>query len=405
MTGPTPPAIPGFDALAPLGAGGFSDVYLYEQHLPRRRVAVKVLSGEAFDQAGLTRFRDEANLMAQLSTHPSIVTVYQAGVTDEGSPYLVMEYCSLPDYGARFRTERIPVQEALSVGIQIAGALETAHRAGVLHRDIKPSNILVTDYRRPALADFGIAGVLGGAPTIDAYSVLWASPEALGDSAVLRPTSDVYSLAATVYALLAGRAPYESATGAGTGAGSDSPADVLARMREGAVPVIGRPDVPPELEELLATALSPSPSARHTSALSFGRALQQVEARLGLPPTTLDALDDPYSRDRTSTVTPAGSTAPAAPGAPPAPTAVLPPAPAAPTERWTQPPAQHPTGQTAGAVGSAVPNLDSTIRREAAPAPVYTAPERTRARWPGILLDVVLVAAVAGAAAFWFLAA
>ncbi|MCS5496620.1 serine/threonine protein kinase [Cnuibacter physcomitrellae] len=409
MTGSAPPAIPGFDALAPLGAGGFSDVYLYEQHLPRRRVAVKVLSGEGFDQAGLSRFRDEANLMAQLSTHPSIVTVYQAGVTEGGSPYLVMEYCSLPDYGARFRTERISVQEALSVGIQIAGALETAHRAGVLHRDIKPSNILVTDYRRPALADFGIAGVLGGAPTIDAYSVLWTSPEALGDGAVLRPTSDVYSLAATVYALLAGRAPFESSAGPE----QDTPADVLARMREQAVPPIGRPDVPPELEELLATALSPSPSARHTSALSFGRALQQVEARLGLPPTTLDALDDPYSRDRTATVQPSGSTGPAAPAVPPAPTAVLPPAPTtvlpptptAPTERWTQPPAQSLAGQASPSAGPASSPLDSTVRREAAPSPVYTAPQRTRPRWPGVLLDVVLVVAVAGAAAYWFLAA
>jgi eukaryotic-like serine/threonine-protein kinase len=367
MSDATPPVIPGFDALAPLGAGGFSDVYLYEQHLPRRRVAVKVLSGEAFDQTGLSRFRD---------------------------------------YGARFRSERISVQEALSVGIQIAGALETAHRAGVLHRDIKPSNILVTDYRRPALADFGIAGVVGGAPTVDAYSVLWASPEALGDGAVLRPTSDVYSLAATVYALLAGHAPFESPAGTGL----DSPADVLTRMRGEAVPPIGRPDVPPELDEVLATALSASPSARHTSALSFGRALQQVEARLGLPPTTLDALDDPYARDRTSTVQPSGVTAPAVPPAPtavlpPTPTEVLPPAPTAPTERWMQSPAQPPVAQPGPAMSTAAAPLDSTVRREAAPAPVYTAPQRTRSRWPGILLDVVLLAAVAGAAAYWFLAA
>ncbi len=234
--------------------------------------------------------------------------------------------------------------------------------------------------------------------------MLWASPEALGDGAVLRPTSDVYSLGATVYALLAGRAPHEGVAGPGL----DTPADVLDRMRSDTVPPIGRPDVPPELEEVLATALSASPSARHTSALSFGRALQQVEARLGLPPTTLDALDDPYSRDRTATA----STDHAAPAVPPPPTevppapptAVLPPAPpTAPTERWAQPPAPQPSAPVASASSGAP--LDSTVRRDAAPAPVYTAPQRTKARWPGILLDVVLVAAVAGAAAYWFLAA
>jgi eukaryotic-like serine/threonine-protein kinase len=375
-----PPALPGFDALAPLGAGGFSQVYLYEQHLPRRRVAVKVLSSSRAD--GLAQFRDEANLMAQLSAHPSILTVHQAGVTEAGAPYLVMEYCALPDYGARFRAERIPVAEALAVGIQIAGALETAHRAGVLHRDVKPSNILLTDYRRPVLADFGIAGVLGAGPVTDAYSVLWAAPESLGEGGVLRPVSDVYSLAATVYALLAGRSPIESP-------GAPAPPSVeeaLERIRTGGIAPIGRPDVPAELEELLRTALSASPSARPTSALSLGRALQQVESRLGLGPTSLDLLDDPYSRRADATLT--GPTAPlVAPAPPTAPTSVAPVA-----AGWAQPTA-------------ATTVLDSTMRRETAPAPIYTAPQRTRSRWPGIVLDVALVLALAGAAAYYFLGA
>jgi serine/threonine protein kinase len=385
----TAPILSGFDALAPLGAGGFSEVYLYEQHLPRRRVAVKVLSAESLAPDDLSRFTDEANLMAQLSSHPSILTVYQAGITEAGRPYLVMEYCSLPDFGARFRTERISVQEALRVGIQIAGALETAHRAGVLHRDIKPSNILTTDYRRPALADFGIAGVLGAGAPSDAYSLLWASPESLGEGGVLRPTSDVYSLAATVYALLAGRAPFEGQDGAAPRTAEE----MLRRIQQGPVSPVGRPDVPSELEALLATALSPSPSARPTSALSFGRALQQEEARLGLPPTDLDLRDDPFARTADTSVSRSAPTAPptAVLAAPPtAPTVPI--APTAPTAQWAQ-------QQSAPAA------LDSTVRRETPAAPVYTAPERARSRWPGIVLDVVLVAAVAGAAAFYLLGA
>ncbi|MGV2959504.1 protein kinase domain-containing protein, partial [Glutamicibacter sp. AGC13] len=86
------PQIPGFTYVKPLGTGGFSDVYLYEQHRPNRKVAVKVLLADVSDEEARQRFEAEANLMAQLSTHPYIVTIYQAEITEDGRSYLAMEY-------------------------------------------------------------------------------------------------------------------------------------------------------------------------------------------------------------------------------------------------------------------------------------------------------------------------
>src|SRR6187551_2448385 len=121
--------------------------------MPRRQVAVKVMLSEVVNDQVRRMFQAEANLMAQLSAHPSILTVYQASVSSDGRPYLVMELCSA-SLSQRYRAERLPVSEVLR------SAVETAHRSGVLHRDIKPSNILLTAYGHPVLSDFGIASTL-----------------------------------------------------------------------------------------------------------------------------------------------------------------------------------------------------------------------------------------------------
>ncbi|MFK5037009.1 protein kinase, partial [Klebsiella pneumoniae] len=89
----------------------------------------------------------------------SIVTVYQAGISADGRPYIVMEYCP-GSLAQRYRVERMPVAEVLSIGVRMSGALESAHHAGLVHRDVKPSNILVTTFGAPVLADFGISSSL-----------------------------------------------------------------------------------------------------------------------------------------------------------------------------------------------------------------------------------------------------
>ncbi len=154
-----PPILPGLTYIRPLGSGGFADVFLYEQDMPRRDVAVKVLPSDVRDPELRRMFNAEADVLAHLSAHPSIVTVYQAGISADGRPYIVMEYCP-GSLTQRYRIERMPVPEVLEIGVRMAGALESAHVAGLVHRDVKPSNILVTTFGAPVLADFGISSSL-----------------------------------------------------------------------------------------------------------------------------------------------------------------------------------------------------------------------------------------------------
>lgn len=279
----TPPTIPGYDVDRLLGMGGFADVFLYTQRMPRRSVAVKVLLASSLGADVAERFRTEADLMARLSHHPSIVTIHHADVAADGRPYLVMEFCSRPGLGQRYRAERMGVAEVLRIGVRLASAVETAHRAGILHRDIKPANVLVTDFGWPALTDFGIAattGLAAGAAT--GMSIPWSPPEMLAEHPAGDERSDVYSLAATVYSLLARRSPFEVPDG------RNGAADLIARIERSPLAPTGRGDVPESLQHVLERAMDKQPSRRHPSAVAFARALQQVEAELMLPLTPLD---------------------------------------------------------------------------------------------------------------------
>ncbi|AEI11762.1 serine/threonine-protein kinase [Cellulomonas gilvus] len=282
-----PPALPGYEHVRTLGLGGFADVFLYRQDLPRREVAVKVLLAGSLDDEVRQRFQTEANLMAQLSHHPSIVTVYQASIAADGRPYLVMEYCSRPGLAERYRVERIAVAEVLRIGVRLASAVETAHRAGILHRDIKPANVLTTDFGWPALADFGIAATTGhGAGVAVGMSIPWSPPELLAEHPRGDERSDVYSLGATLYSLLAGRTPFEIP------GGQNGAQQLVARIERQPLPSTGRDDVPPQLQAVLERSMAKVPALRFGSAAELGRALQQVEAELRLPVTPLDLLDE-----------------------------------------------------------------------------------------------------------------
>ncbi|ARC57182.1 Serine/threonine-protein kinase PknK [Frondihabitans sp. 762G35] len=283
-----PPVLPGFSHLHVLGSGGFADVFLYEQNMPRRQVAVKVMLSEVVNDQVRQMFQAEANLMAQLSAHPSILTVYQASVSADGRPYLVMELCSA-SLSERYRRERIPVPDVLRIAIKIGSAIETAHRQGVLHRDIKPSNILTTAYGHPVLSDFGIAATLGESEPSDVVglSIPWSAPEVLRDDTSGTIESEVWSLGATVYSLLAGRSPFEVL------GGSNTSHDLMSRIEKGKIQAIGRTDVPASLEKTLQRAMSHRPENRQASAIDLIREFQQVESELGVSPTAVEvAVDD-----------------------------------------------------------------------------------------------------------------
>lgn len=297
-----PPAIPGLRFERQLGAGGFSDVFLYEQQLPKRQVAVKVLLAEHLSEQTREAFVAEANLMAQLSAHPYIVTIYTADVAPDGRPYLAMEYCAGPSLAEQAKLRRFAVADALRTGVRLASAVATAHAAGILHRDIKPANVLTNAYGWPALTDFGISqavelevpsaaapgrpGDVGstgasGTQTVG-LSIPWSPPEMFEDEPHPDVRSDVFSLAATVYTLLAGRTPFEI-PGQSNGA-----ADLISRIERGTVTPLGRDDAPASLVATLQKGLAKDRANRFESAVDFARALQRVEMELAYAPTPID---------------------------------------------------------------------------------------------------------------------
>ena len=312
-----PPELPGYDFISTLGSGGFSDVFLYQQRLPRRRVAVKVLLTEQLGPATRARFVDEANLMAQLSTHPYIVTIYHAGVAGDGRPYFVMEHCSGPSLAERYKRERFTAEDALRTGVRLAGAVATAHGAGILHRDIKPANVLTNDFGWPALTDFGISSSLEddlpvqtqsgpfpagsggtgaareGTGTSDGQSVgmsvPWSPAEMFEDDPKPDVRSDVFSLAATIHTLLAGQTPFEIR------GRSNGTLDLIGRIERGAITPIGRDDVPRSLTAVLAKGMATSPANRYATALDFARALQRIELELGYAATGIEVPRLPQS--------------------------------------------------------------------------------------------------------------
>ncbi len=275
-----------------LGGGGFADVYLYEQKALGRNVAVKVLRANASTEDVQRQFTAESRLMAALSDHINIVTIHDAAIAADGRPFLVMAYCPGLNLADRYRSEQIPVSEVLSIGVQLAGAVETAHRQGILHRDIKPANVLTAAGGRPALTDFGISvamGVLHEEESVG-LSIPWSPPEMLRDAPTGDHRADVYSLAATIYTLLARRSPYEL-----PGRSNDQ-IDLVTRIQRSALTATGRADVPRTLEVVLGTGLAKDPGRRYQSALELARALQRVQAEMGSAITPVDiSAEDPVA--------------------------------------------------------------------------------------------------------------
>ncbi|MCP3855408.1 MAG: serine/threonine protein kinase, partial [Actinomycetia bacterium] len=151
----------GFSDLRVLERGGFSTVYVGVQDRLGREVAIKALDVRIDDENLRARFEAEAQIMGLLSTHPAIVTVFDAAFASDGQPCIAMELYR-GDYGQRLKEGgQLSVRDALSVGVRLCGALQTVHDAGILHLDIKPKNVFASSAGEPALGDFGISTVTG----------------------------------------------------------------------------------------------------------------------------------------------------------------------------------------------------------------------------------------------------
>lgn len=263
-----PPRIAGYTYIQTLGAGSTASVYLYQQRTPQRIVAVKV-SKASLDPRAAAQFTREADTMAQLSGHPNIMSIYGAGVTSTGQGYIVFEYAPHGTYKELTQARPLTCDQMLDLGVKLASALFTAHRAGIIHHDIKTSNVLVNAQGLPVLADFGISSSIYD-KRFTGYSLPWAPPEVLTGH-VGQEAADIYSLAATLFATLTGRSPFEY------GYHPRTPNELKEIILDRPLPALNRPDVPDDVERLLRKAMAKDPDDRYYSALQFARAMQRVQ--------------------------------------------------------------------------------------------------------------------------------
>ncbi|NJP34183.1 serine/threonine-protein kinase [Micromonospora thermarum] len=269
-----------------VGRGGFGVVYRAWQPDFHRWVAVKVLAAD-WHGPSRARFERELKTLGRLSDHPNIVTLHQAGRTAAGNPYLLMAYeenGSLADRLAAGRPAAEPGTEvaeppwvaAVAGGIAVAGALETAHRAGVLHRDVKPGNILISRYGEPKLADFGLARPFTETPDAGRItaSLPHAAPEVLrGEPASV--ASDVYALASTVLHWIRGAPAFAA----------DTEAELLRRIAVDPVPDLRPEGVPDRVCAALERATAKDPARRHPTVAAFAEELRAAQRAAGQPVT------------------------------------------------------------------------------------------------------------------------
>jgi hypothetical protein len=252
-----------------IGAGNMATVYKAYQPSLDRHVAVKVLSNWLGREGFLERFQQEARSVARLR-HPNILTVHDFG--QEGDlAYIVMDYVS----GGTLKDligEKVTLETALEIIIQIGSALHYAHQEGIIHRDVKPGNILMDQRDRPLLTDFGLAKVLKASVQLTESGIgmgtaAYVAPEQASGKAV-DARSDVYALGIVLYEMVTGRLPFEAENGITV---------LLKKLQEPPPPPRQfNPSLPIELEQVILKAIAPLPEDRYQSALEMIEALRSA---------------------------------------------------------------------------------------------------------------------------------
>ena len=219
---PLPERIGPYRVEGVLGEGGMGVVYRAEQENPRRPVAVKVIRSELAGRAEqVSRFQREALVLARLN-HPGIARIHEAGQTEDGRHYLVMELVEGRPLGEYVRERSVPRAERLRLFVEIASAVHSAHESGVIHRDLKPANVLVDAEGRPRVLDFGLARIARSDLALSmstqpatggiAGTPQFMSPEQIsGTHEELDRRTDVYALGVILFQLLTDELPYDLA--------------------------------------------------------------------------------------------------------------------------------------------------------------------------------------------------
>jgi tRNA A-37 threonylcarbamoyl transferase component Bud32 len=269
-----------------IGIGGMGAVYRGKHEAMGKTLAVKVLHEDAVaNKKAVLRFDQEARAASAL-THPHLVSVYDYGVTDDGAPYLVMDYLEGKSLSAIIKEEgRLNATRALTIFIQIAEGIEHAHKKGVIHRDLKPSNVIITKTDREQdfvkIVDFGIAKLMPAALGAEANSLtqtgeifgspLYMSPEQCTGQQ-LDQRSDIYSLGCLMYETVTGRPPLQGANPVQT---------IMMHVQDDAPSIASTGNnitLPPGLETVIMRCLNKAPIDRYPSAEALMSDLEKVRA-------------------------------------------------------------------------------------------------------------------------------
>ncbi|MCM2369960.1 serine/threonine-protein kinase [Aporhodopirellula aestuarii] len=291
-----------FRLLEEIGRGGMGVVYRAQQISLGRIVAIKLLPfASVLDARQIARFNNEAQAAAQLH-HPNIVPVYTVGSV-RGVHYYAMQFIDGQSFDEVIANQNergsLPeINDVVAVGIQIADALHVAHQFGVIHRDIKPSNVMLDRDGKVWVTDFGLARCQSDATLTKTGDIVgtmrYMSPEqARGESAIVDGRTDVYSLGATLYEMLCLQPAFD---------GGDAPA-ILRHVDERNAPLLRtvRPDVPRDLETVIAKAMAKTRDGRYDTAADFAVDLRHVlagEPTIARPPTLVDRLSQWAVRHR-----------------------------------------------------------------------------------------------------------
>ncbi|WP_051105102.1 serine/threonine-protein kinase [Catelliglobosispora koreensis] len=260
------PEIPGLTEFSLLAVGGYATIFRARQAAVGREVAIKVENFKLESERDRARFVREAHATGKMSSHPHVVDLFDAGVTADNHPYLVMELCA----GSYQDLMPLRPQVVRDIGVKIADALADAHERGIVHRDVKPANILVSLFGEPALADFGLAILAEQRDphiTLDVMTPAYAPPEAFR-RAEPAPPGDVYGLCATLYALLTGAPPRWQ---------KNQPPGLLALIELFTEPIPEVDGCPEELIAVLRLGMTNDPAKRPTA-----RALEELLVNVDL---------------------------------------------------------------------------------------------------------------------------